>query len=326
MDVGAEHELDGSELPDPRLKTRPGEIESPGNWDRRIRDTWPSACRNWAAKGGLSLLQRLAGRRWYHPAGVLRGHQGAVRRYDGPHPGPRPMIRDLPESTRTLVISYLGVRRAIGAVGLLLPILLGPVGWLVFGIPIQDNMSSYYHTPLRDVFVGAMCTMGVFLYCYRGYDWIESWSANFGCLSALGVALFPLDPDSDPLHQRSVFGYVHTISGGVFFLTLAFYSLYHFPTSKAEKHEVAPHEAERNFIYRTSGAVILLSLIAMGVYLVLLPEEWARLLNHYNFLFWMEWVAVWAFAASWLTKGRAIFADIAVDLMALPSQLLRKNE
>jgi hypothetical protein len=40
----------------------------------------------------------------------------------------------------------------------------------------------------------------------------------------------------------------------------------------------------------------------------------------------MQWVAVWAFAASWLTKGRAIFADIAVDLMALPGQLLRKNE
>ena len=40
----------------------------------------------------------------------------------------------------------------------------------------------------------------------------------------------------------------------------------------------------------------------------------------------MEWVAVWAFAAAWLTKGRAILADIAVDLLALPSELLRKHE
>ena len=46
------------------------------------------------------------------------------------------MMHDLPKSTRTLVISYLGVRRAIGAVGLLLPVLLGPVGWLVFGVEI----------------------------------------------------------------------------------------------------------------------------------------------------------------------------------------------
>ena len=236
------------------------------------------------------------------------------------------MIQDLPERTRTLVISYLGIRRAIGVVGLLLPVLLGPVGWLVLGIEIQDNMSSYYHTQLRDVFVGAMCTIGIFLFCYRGYDWIESWSANFGCLSALGLAFFPLDAGSDPLHQRSVVGYLHTISGGVFFLTLAFYSLYHFPSSRAEKREVAPHEAERNFVYRTSGAVILLSLIAMSAYLLVLPVAWKRLLNDYKFLFWMEWVAVWAFAAAWLTKGRAILAEIAVDLLALPIQLLRKNE
>ncbi len=60
------------------------------------------------------------------------------------------MLQELPKGAHTLVISYQGVRRAIGVVGLLLPILLGPVGWL-FGVPIQDNMSSYYHTPMRDV-------------------------------------------------------------------------------------------------------------------------------------------------------------------------------
>jgi hypothetical protein len=234
-------------------------------------------------------------------------------------------IRQLPKSTHTLVVSYLGVRRAIGAIGLLLPVVLGPVGWLVFGIPVQDNMSSYYHTVLRDVFVGALCAIGVFLFCYRGYDWIESWTGNFGCLSALGVALFPLDANSDPLVQKSLVGYLHSFSGGVFFLTLAFYSLYHFPTSNAEKREVAPHEAERNFVYRTSGVVILLSMAAMGAYLFLLPPRVKGRCNDYNFLFWMEWVAVWAFAAAWLTKGRAILAEIAVDLLALPTELLRKH-
>ncbi len=229
------------------------------------------------------------------------------------------------KGTETLVVSYLGVRRAVGVVGLLLPIVLGPVGWLAFGIEIQDNMSSYYHTALRDEFVGAMCAIGVFLFCYRGYDWIEGWTGKFGCLSALGVALFPLDENSDPLDQRSILGYLHTVSGGVFFLTLAFYSLYHFPSSGAETRESAPHEAERNFIYRTSGIVILISMIAMGTYLFLLPPGWKRLCNDYNFLFWMEWIAVWSFAAAWLTKGRAILAEIAVNLMALPGQFLRNS-
>ena len=230
----------------------------------------------------------------------------------------------LSKSTHTLVVSYLGVRQAIGAVGLILPVVLGPVGWLAFGIEIQDNMSSYYHTSLRDEFVGALCAIGIFLFCYRGYDWIEGWTANLGGISALGVALFPLDANSDPLHQRSAIGYMHSISGGVFFLTLAFYSLYHFPSSQEQKREAASHEGHRDFIYRASGVVILLSMVAMGGYLFLLPDGWKRRFNDYHFLFWMEWVAVWSFAASWLTKGRAILAEIAVDLMALPGQFLRK--
>jgi hypothetical protein len=236
------------------------------------------------------------------------------------------MIDQMSNSTRTLVLSYQSVRRAIGAIGLVLPLILGPVGWLVFDIEIQDNISSYYHTVLRDVFVGSMCAIGIFLFCYRGYDWIESWTANFGCLSALGVALFPLDANSDPLLQKSVVGYLHTLSGGVFFSTLAFYSLYHFPSAKDNDQEIAPHIAERNFIYRSSGAVILLSMVAMGAYLFLLPADLKHWCNEYNFLFWMEWVAVWSFAAAWLTKGRAILADIAVDLMAIPVELIKKHK
>ncbi len=67
----------------------------------------------------------------------------------------------------SVVMSYLGVRRSLGLLAFLLPLALGPFGFFVLGIQIQDNMSSYYHTPLRDVFVGAMCAMGIFLFCYH---------------------------------------------------------------------------------------------------------------------------------------------------------------
>ena len=233
------------------------------------------------------------------------------------------MIPDLSEKTNALVLSYIGIRRAIGLSGLLLPILLGPVGWLIFGIQIQDNMSSYYYTPLRDVFVGTMCAIGIFLFCYRGHDRIENWTANLGCVSALGVALFPLDPNSDPLYQKSLTGYLHSLSGGMFFLILACYSLFHFPTSKEEVAE--PHTAERNFVYRTSGIVILLAMVSMASYLFLIPITWKTELNDYNFLFWMEWVAIWSFAAAWLTKGHAIIAEIGVELLAIPHERLIKR-
>ena len=235
------------------------------------------------------------------------------------------MSSQLSEKANTLVLSYLSIRRGIGLIGILLPVLLAPFGWLLFAIPFQDNLSSYYHTEMRDVFVGSLCAIGIFLFCYRGYDSIENWTANLGCFSALGVALFPLDPNSDPLYQRSIVGYVHSFCGGLFFLTLAMYSLFHFPSASVAKHEIAPHEAERNFIYRSSGLVILLSMLAMGTYLFLFPAEWKRTFNQYNFLLWMEWIAVWAFACAWLTKGRTMVADLAVDVLAIPSQILHKH-
>ncbi len=234
------------------------------------------------------------------------------------------MNPNLSDKTNALVLSYKGIRRAIGFSGFLLPVVLGPVGWLLFGIEIQDNISSYYHTPLRDVFVGTMCAIGIFLFCYRGHDAVENWTANVGCIAALGVALFPLDEHSDPLLQKSLSGYIHTLCGAVFFLTLAAYSLYHFPNSQSDG-EIEPHVAERNFVYRTSGLVILLSMMAMGTYLFLLPKAWSNWLNDYNFLFWMEWIAVWAFASAWLTKGRTILADIGIELLAIPNELLTKR-
>ncbi len=225
-------------------------------------------------------------------------------------------IPELTEKTRALVVSYITIRRAIGVCGFLLPIFLG-LGGLLIGVPIQDNMSSYYHSPLRDLFVGTMCSIGIFLLCYRGHDWVESWTANAGCVAALSVALCPLDAGSDPLVQKSIVGYAHTLAGGLFFLTLAFYSLFHFPRYNASYSDGEPHTWERNFIYRTSGLVILFSLLGMGVYLFLLPTLWKQWLNLWNFLFWMEWIAVWSFASAWLTKGRVIFAELVVDLLAV---------
>ena len=229
------------------------------------------------------------------------------------------MPRRLPESARPMVMSYLGVRRAVGISGLLLPVALGPGGWLL-GVPFQDDLSSYYHTPLRDVFVGTVCAVGVFLLCYRGHDRAENWTANVGCLAALGLALCPIDADSAPPVQHTPTGWVHTLCGGAFFLTLAAYSLVHFPRGADDADGPADppesHRRQRDHVYRVSGVVILLGTAAMGVYLFLLPADVRRACDRWNTLFWLEWVALWAFAAAWLMKGRMIGSDLAAALLA----------
>ena len=241
------------------------------------------------------------------------------------------MPRRLPEPARPLVMSYLGVRRAVGVIGAALPPALVGAGWAA-GVPVQDDMSSYYHTPLRDLFVGATCAVGVFLFCYRGHDRAENWTANVGCLAALGLAFCPIDANSAPPHQRTATGLAHTLCGGAFFLTLAAYSLVHFPrgadeedandraaaigSGRAHGAGADPHAPQRALIYRVSGAVILLSTLGMGAYLFLLPAAARAACDDWNALLFGEWVAVWAFAAAWLTKGRAIGADLAVALLA----------
>lgn len=47
----------------------------------------------------------------------------------------------------------------------------------------------------------------------------------------------------------------------------------------------------------------------MGVHLFLLPDSFKAVLNKFNFIFWMEWIAIWAFSATWLVKGQALLAD-----------------
>ncbi len=55
----------------------------------------------------------------------------------------------------------------------------------------------------------------------------------------------------------------------------------------------------------------------MGIYLVALPKSFRDTLTAYNFLFWMEWIGVWAFSFAWLAKGR---------IMTLGWELLKKQQ
>ncbi|MFK7767914.1 MAG: hypothetical protein AB8B55_11885 [Mariniblastus sp.] len=216
-----------------------------------------------------------------------------------------PQTKQISNHARPMVLSYLWIRRAVGSLGLALPIILGPGGWLFLGVEIQENMSSYYHTPMRDIFVGVMCAIGLFLFCYVGTTQFENWTGNLGCVAAIGVALFPIDAGADPLFQATFIGYLHTLFGGLFFLTLALFSIYHFPHSEPED-DSDQWNWGRNEIFRTSGATLLLSVAAMVFFLFVLDRPTRDRLSEWDFIFWGEWIAVWAFAIAWLVKGRTV--------------------
>src|SRR5712671_5197551 len=91
----------------------------------------------------------------------------------------------------SLVISYLALRKAVGIIGIALPFVLAFGKILLDGPGIQSSVSAYYYTGMRDVFVGSLCAIAVFLMSYRGYERKDDIAGDLACVFALGVALLP---------------------------------------------------------------------------------------------------------------------------------------
>src|SRR5579871_2101782 len=89
------------------------------------------------------------------------------------------------------VISYLGLRKAVGIIGCALPFLLIIGRWFTKGFGFEPTISDYYYTNMGDVFVGCMCAIGIFLMSVRGFDLRDKTAGHVACIFAIMVAFFP---------------------------------------------------------------------------------------------------------------------------------------
>jgi len=210
------------------------------------------------------------------------------------------------ESENRLVVSHLTLRKAIGYLGIALPLVLFFGGKLLFALGMQSSISSYYHTAMRDVFVGILCSIGVFMAAYRGYERKDDIAGDLACLFAVGVAFFPTTPDN-PTHHEKLIGTLHLIFTALFFLTLSYFSLYLFRKTDPNKPPTR-RKLKRNKIYRVCGYTML-GALALILLLGLLPNGAAAAIKKINPVFWLEVVAIEAFGVSWMTKGEAILQD-----------------
>lgn len=211
----------------------------------------------------------------------------------------------VPGDTENLVISYLLLRRAVGIIGVALPFVLVTGKWLLQGWGIQSSISAYYYTSMRDVFVGSLCAIGVFLLSYRGYERADRIAGNLACLFAVGVALFPTTPAVGATPAQSTVGAVHLAFASAFFLTLAYFSLVLFRKTNPAKH-MTERKKQRNIVYTVCGYAILACIA-----LIVLAQTFLRGsgLQALDPVFWLESSAVLAFGISWLVKGETILAD-----------------
>jgi hypothetical protein len=206
----------------------------------------------------------------------------------------------------SLLIPYLTLRRAIGAVGISLPFALAFGKLFLQGPGLEDTVSGYYYTVMRDVFVGSLCAIGVFLLSYRGYDARDSAAANVAFVSAVGVALFPTASGPAPPPHEALISKVHHGFAACLFLTLAYFSLVLF---RKTNDPLGPRGRKRmrNAVYAVSGWTILACMALIVVAFQLPPASPLLALDP---VFWLESAAIIAFGFSWITKGEAILKDV----------------
>ncbi len=209
-----------------------------------------------------------------------------------------------------LVISFMTIRKAIGFIGILLPAaLLAATFWVGRCTQIQDSISHYYFTIGGDIFVGALCAVALFLIAYKGYDTTDNICTTIAGVAAILVALFPTTQTEDTLcavvqlddNRGRV--WVHYISAGIFFLTLAFISFFLFTKSRGIKTE---EKKTRNKIYRSCAVIMVVCVVLVFVATRDAFEDDADAMNA---VFWLEWIALLAFGTSWLVKGELLLSD-----------------
>lgn len=209
------------------------------------------------------------------------------------------------------LIPLLWVRRSIGFLGILLPpaLVLGTM-LLSHCDFILGAVSDYYHSIVRDVFVGVICVIALFLFTYRGYDKTDDIAANLACFFALGVAFLPTSAKEINCGEYGVYQFpvLHNICAVSFFLVITYFSLFQFPQTEKD-HEPTPEKQKRNRVYRTCGYIMLASIILIGVDELLDRALTKALGLPFTIMFIGEWVALWAFGTSWLVKGEFILED-----------------
>jgi len=226
----------------------------------------------------------------------------------------KPKLKKLSQKKRETaeVISFQTIRRAVGWFGILLPVVL-VLGSFIFDHcqALQPSISHYYYTNMREIFVGVLGSVSLFLFTYKGFSTLDSIASSMAGFFSLTVALFPTDiingfpcqTDVTSVFNVSFHDKIHLVSAALFFITLALMSIFLFTKSKHIKARQTPQKRIRNVIYIVTGIIMLSCIAAIGIYFLTKGNPKSQV------VFWFEALALLAFGISWLTKGEALFGD-----------------
>lgn len=209
------------------------------------------------------------------------------------------------------VFSYRRLRRAIGYLGLFLPIVLvGLSLFSFFDTEVQPSISDYYYTNLRDIFTGTLAAVGLFMIRYKGHGNPSFWKndellTNIAGIMAIGVALIPVNPEYDhqkiytllPFTQQWL-GWVHYGFAALLFGIFSLLAINVFTIGQNPDEQIPVSRLNENNIYRFCGFSILILMLLVPV------SENLRLFPNSTLV--LEALSLFLFGTAWLIKGRAL--------------------
>lgn len=197
---------------------------------------------------------------------------------------------------RHILDTYFSTRVGIGIISILFPLIL----WLIgsqFGIELQSSISAYYHTPMRNVFVGILFAVGTSLYLYKGYSTVEDFVLDGAGLLAVGIALLPTSCPAQVECDTFTAPFWHGVSAILFFILIAYICIFR-SSDTLDQNQSQIDQSRKNF-YR---AIYW----KLGVAMVALPSVsalWLSLVGETgSLIFWVELAGVWVFSAYWIVK------------------------
>ena len=204
--------------------------------------------------------------------------------------------------TGSMVGSFLLLRKAIGWIGTLLPIVVIAGDAAFSSGPLPNSLSDYYYTPMRNILVGALCVLGVFLLLYDVSVRVDRWITNAAGIGVLGVAFLPGSPPVPHLTtSQEVIGNLHVFFASIAFLGLAA-TMWRFAYGVSDGPDAPPPSPRGCVFYKVSACVMLGFVLLSGV-AILLPLS---IQNSTLAIYDTEALAIFTFGISWLVKGRAL--------------------
>jgi hypothetical protein len=209
------------------------------------------------------------------------------------------------------VQTFRHLRKAIGYLGISLPFVLVSLSLLpFFKTSVQNSISYYYYTNLREVFTGILCAVSLFLIRYKSFENKVFWKnddkmTSLAGIMALGVALVPTNPVSCsekiytliPLCAKFI-GWFHYFFSASFFGILAIISIVIFTIGQNIDPDIKVSYFNENNIYKVCGYAIILFIILVPICDLLNLFPMSTLI--------LETLSLIAFGTAWLTKGRVL--------------------